>query len=334
MNKKGVSIIAAIGIVLILSVLGLVGVSLLGSVSNSVSDYLRAQRAFYIAEAGARWYLQQLKIYADAGNNWTAVGSSTDLGPKNFAGGTFSITVSNCQIDDVDILSVGIMTGYQNQQIKRQVAMHAHKKFTTTGFEYALYVKGDVHSQGAEGFTVNGKQITNATDFPSVDYPYYQSISTPGQIISGNHIFNAGTYSGIWFIDGNVEIKSNVTINGTIITTGNIDMTGSNNVTINAVLPYPALVSDGNFLFQNASNIYINGLVYVGADLSANFLSQKADNINFFGSIFIAGNFNLQNSEDIVITYNPAIIDNPPPGFYGGPGGTNVIISNNWQEVH
>jgi len=329
MNKKGMSIIAAVGIVLMLSVLGLVGLKLLSSVSTSAVDYLRAQKAFYIAEAGMKWYVEQLQNDVDWSNNAT----SGDRGPKDFAGGSFSINVSGCLIDDIDVTSVGTVTGYQGQSIKRQVTQHIKKRFYMEAFDYALYVGGQIHDQGTDNFVVDGKEKEGATNLPNVDYPYYKSIASSGQDISGSYTFHAGTYSGIWYINGDVYFNSNVILNGTVVTTGQIFMDNKSYITVNATQPYPALVSEGNFHFQDASHITVNGLIYVGADMTANFLMQKAEDINFYGTVIVAGNFNLQNSEDVGITYNPDIIDNPPPGFYNG-GGANIITITNWHEVY
>jgi hypothetical protein len=57
---------------------------------------------------------------------------------------------------------------------------------------------------------------------------------------------------------------------------------------------------------------------------------QKAEDITFTGTVIVAGNFNVQNTDDVSITYNDAIIDNPPPGFTST---TGAPTTSDWQEV-
>lgn len=324
MNKNGVSIVATIGIMLILSVLAMAGVSLLGSASGLGMDYMQAQQAFYIAEAGKEWYLEQLQDDSDWSNN-------TNELPKAFGGGSFTITVSNASQNAINVISNGSLTGYESQPVQRVIEAGITRQALAEGYNYAIYAGGKIDTNNTENLNINGNTKENQTDFPSVDYSYYQSIAS--HVISGNYTFTAGTYSGIWYVDGNVSIDSAVTLNGTIVTTGNINMTGSDNIVVTATPPYPALVAEGNFLFQNASNITVAGLIYVGANMSGNFLSQRAENINFTGTILIKGNFNLQGSKDVTITYDPSILGNPPPGFSGGGGTGAVMTSAGWHEV-
>jgi len=322
-DNKGISVAGVIAIMLILSLLGIVGVSLLGSTSSLGLDYMQSQQVFYIAEAGREWYIEQIQ----ADNNWSDNASSGDKGPKNFANGSFTITVSDCQTDSLDMVSTAVLTGYENQALQRVVSCHVERGIPDA-FNYALYVGGNITSQGADNFTVTGEQAEGVTNFPSVNFFYYQSIAD--HVISGNHTFASGTYSGVWYVDGNVTVNSNVAINGSIISTGNIDMNHNENITITAVSPNPALIAEGNFQFQDSDHITITGLIYVGANLSGNFLMQKAEDINFTGSVLVAGNFNLQNSEDVNITYDESTLDGLPPGLSGG---SSSVVASGWKEV-
>ena len=322
-NESGVSIIGIVAVTFILSLLGVVAVSVLTTSSSLSTDYMQAQQAFYIAEAGRQWYIEQIQVDSDWSNN----ASSGNKGPEDFAGGSFLITIPKCSSNSIDVISTATITGYENQAVKRAVSCSVERSIPDA-FNYALYVGGSIHSQNTEDFIVNGQQIENTSVLPTVDFTYYQSIAN--NVISGDKTFTSGAYSGVWYVDGNVTVDSNVTINGTIIATGNIDMKSKSNIVINASSPYPALVANGNFQFQDSLNITVNGLIYVGADLSGNFLMQKAENINFTGTVMVAGNFNIQNSEDVTITYDPAVVVSLPPGFSGG--STSVVLSV-WKEV-
>lgn len=326
MSIKGISIVGTVGIMLILSILGIVGVSLLGSTSSLALDYLQSQQAFYNTEAGLKWYLQQLKNDADWSNN----AATGDKGPKDFAGGTFTITVSQCFTDSITVTSAGAIIGYESQPVQRKSTISVTRSQSFDGYGYAIYVGGTIDTAGSENLVISGNQKNGATDLPTVDFAYYQSIAE--HVISQNYTFTAGQYSGLWYIDGNATVDSGVTLNGGIIATGNISMNGSTNIAITAVSPYPALVTNSNFLFQNTDYINITGLIYVGANFTGNFLSQKAQNINITGTIFVGGNLNLQNTKNVSVTYDASIIDNTPPGFTC-PGGTSSITTTGWKEI-
>jgi Tfp pilus assembly protein PilX len=317
-KKEGVSIIATVAIMLILSVLGIVAVSLLGSSSNLAVGYLQSQQAFYISQAGIEWYLEKLQNDTDWSDN-------TNESAKNFAGGAFTITIASPLANSIEVTSTATLAGYESQTMQR--VTHTHVSRIPTAFNSALYIEGDIQDSGAD-YTVTGGQQSHASDLPTVDFSYYQGIAD--HVISGNYAFNAGTYSGIWYVDGAVNIASGVTLNGTIVATGQISLNGTSNVTITATSPYPALVCEGNFHFQNTDNITVTGLIYVGANATGNFLSQKAENVNFIGTIIVRGNFNIQNANNVNIVYDSSIRENPPPGF-SSTAYLTVVVS--WEEV-
>lgn len=319
LDKKGVSIIATVAIMLILSLLGLTGVSLLGSASSAGLAYMQAQQSLYIAEAGLNWYMEQLQNDTDWSDN-------ANLSSVNFAGGIFTISVSNAQIDSIDASSASSVTGYESQPIRRVVTAHLTRSLKA--FDYVIYAGGSINDSQAVNLSINGDQQEGVPteDLPVVDFPYYEEIA-PNKIYANHTFTSAGSpYSGLWYIDGNVTVDSNVTINGGIIATGNIGMKNKSNINISASSPYPALVSQGNFQLQGASNVNISGLIYVGADMTGNSLWQQSEDITVTGVIIVAGNLDLQQSEDVTINYQaPASM----PGF-SGPSSINY---STWKEV-
>jgi hypothetical protein len=92
LNKKkqnrGVSIIAAMAIILIASVLTFVMASMLGRVSGRSLDSLRSAQAFAIAQGGLNWFMMQLA--SDTNWNILPTGSNIPLGK-----GTFTVTTSS-----------------------------------------------------------------------------------------------------------------------------------------------------------------------------------------------------------------------------------------------
>ena len=77
MNKKGLGIIAAILIMLVVAVMGVTLASLLGTNTQSSINYMQSQQAFFLAESGAQNALLALKNYttgaAWTGAAWTGV---------------------------------------------------------------------------------------------------------------------------------------------------------------------------------------------------------------------------------------------------------------------
>ena len=315
-NHKAFALIAAVMIMVLFGALGVFGVSLLSTDIHISLDTLKSAEAFFLAEAGMQYALKH-ELSQDA--DWS---DNSDIFNISMASGTFSI-----EYEEKTTYTAKIKFTGTKENITRCFTVNFKRDVP---FNYAVYVGGNLHTQGADNLTIVGEQEEGATDFPTVNFSYYQSIADPGQVISGNKTFTAGTYSGIWYIDGNATVESNVTVNGSIIATGNITMKDNSNIVITADSPYPALVSNGNFIFQNSDSITVNGLIFVGADLTANFLVQRVSNINFTGTVIVAGNFNLTNSEDVTITYDESIIDNPPPGFPAGPGSS--INLDTWRE--
>ncbi|MCU0651873.1 MAG: hypothetical protein MUC39_02905 [Candidatus Omnitrophica bacterium] len=88
LNKKGISLIIAIAIMLICSVLGVVMAQLLGVTSRGSVDYLRSAQAFGITQGGMNWY----KMLLAGTSDWDTTTNQTGL---TFGPGTFDVALSN-----------------------------------------------------------------------------------------------------------------------------------------------------------------------------------------------------------------------------------------------
>lgn len=309
-NKSGgFALMTAVILLVLFTTLGLSGVSLFSTDTHIAWDTLSSAQALFLAEAGMQYALENLSHDSDWSDN-------TDVS-KSMAGGTFNIHYISKTPDTASVSFTGT-----RGNVSRKFTVNLVKQLLS--LDYAAYVSGDMHTQGATNLTITGKVQTEAANLPTVNLAYYEGIAD--HKIYTNQTFNAGTYSGIWYVAGSVTIDSNVTINGTVIATGNLSMKGSSNITITPSLPYPALIANGNFQFQNSNNITINGLIYVGADMNGNFLLQSAQNFTVIGTVIVAGNFNLQQSDSVTITYRS---QGALPGF-SGPG---VPVYNTWQEA-
>ena len=136
----------------------------------------------------------------------------------------------------------------------------------------------------------------------------------------------------MWYVDGNVNIGSYVNINGGIISTGNVSIDRVNNINITASATYPALVTQGKLDIKNSGDIEINGLVYVGADLDGNMLAQGTTSVSITGTLLVAGNFNLQQSNTVSVTYDASQTQNLQ-GISGGETEITITPQTDWDEI-
>jgi hypothetical protein len=174
-------------------------------------------------------------------------------------------------------------------------------------------INGDVNSgssinQGS--VVINGTVTDNSPiTIPSVDFNAYQAEAD--HIISGNHRFGAGTYNGIYYVNGNATIDSAATFNGTIIATGNIRFVNSSSIAINPTSPYPALVAMGNIEGNNSASVAINGVTFA----LGNIVLSNSASVAIYGSLIAGGNFEIKNSAALSVTYDQDIAQDPPPYF-------------------
>ena len=90
MNKQGFAFIAAIIIMVLLAVLGTFSLSLSSSDINIAINTERSIEAFYVAEGGLQYYLEQL---SNQDSSWrTPPAKPSD---KSLGSGTFTITTAN-----------------------------------------------------------------------------------------------------------------------------------------------------------------------------------------------------------------------------------------------
>lgn len=339
-NNEGFVLLIALGIMVTVTLM--VGVYLnivLNERVLSVKDYHKKQ-VFWLAEAGLQDCIHKLN---DSTFRDSVIVDTTDenypttIGPVYLDNDSYTMVLTKTTLsvtEEVTQELYSLTITATVDELTHTITQSVLVVSELGAFDYAIYVSGDIHSSETTNFTITGKTKTSAVNLPTVDFAYYKNIADPDQDITGHYTFtDQGTepdYSGIWYVDGNVVFESNVTFEGTIVGTGKVDIKNCDNVTITATSPYPALIANGNFTFQNTSDLTINGLIYVGSDMKGNFLTQQAENIIFNGTIIVAGNFNLQQSKNIIVTYDPTILTNPPPGITGGGTIVNVTSQSDW----
>ncbi len=314
-NKRGVVLVFTFIIVVSIIVFVVAFLSVMAIRTKSAGYDIMSHQAFWIAEAGMQDVFFQIIDDASYRSNPTQV--SGTLGNGNYVVG-----VSRFQ-DVYTMTSSGTV-----DVITRQITMSVEVT-VSDAFDNAIYAGGNIQTTGATNLSITGTQVSMATEFPSVDFSFYQTAAPAGQDISGNHTFTAGTYSGIWHIDGSVTIDSGVTINGSIVATGAVTSTNEANITINPTSNNPALISNDRINFFETDNITIDGLIYSGADGSGEFNLSRADTVDITGVIISGGATNLSQSTDATITYDGSIAADPP----GGLATTNFVFQNDWDEI-
>jgi len=315
-DKKGVILGIVLIYMLIMTILGygILHLSYANSIQTNKSVF--SNQAFWLADAGIEQVLCKLTTDSPAGYRQSPTGFSGSGGILNNYNGNYAVSVDKGDPD----LTIFTSRGTYGQLNNRSVSYTLPNAFFSP-----LYYDKNAHCD--EGITFQGGAPTPGTVPSSMDLSYYSNAAqAAGQYVPGNKTFSAGVYSGIWYVGRRATIESGVTINGSVIAANGIDFNGSN-IVINPTLPYPALVTNGNLNINSDSAITVRGVVYVGG----NILAQNNSYSSFTGTIITGGNVNYQNAQAVVVTYDPAVISNPPPGldFPGMPSAGDSY----WREV-
>lgn len=181
--------------------------------------------------------------------------------------------------------------------------------FTTASSSSGAYLKLDAGAGQAREFVQFEVLFDTAQDYDDLNIQYSDNgsswasvtIDTAGFVPGGNTSSKRYRYS--WDSVGNHRywraVKNSSGDGGTYTESQFIAKLPDD------ISPFsnPALISNGNFTFQNADDITVIGLLYCGADLSGNLLIQQTQYINFVGISIVTGNFNAQQSEYISVLY-------------------------------
>lgn len=292
-KKRGVTLIAAIIIMLIMSVLGLTLASMLGVTSRGSLDYLRSAQALGLAQAGLNWYMMRLAGIA----NWS---SETNQTAVSLGAGTFDVTINSQTSNKINFTVTGNVTGTDGVTIKRTMTQSATK--TIKGANFALFwgtdngsvnfnnmtIIGDYWSRGTTSFEASSsitgglayrpdtEDITGAGSFtefsvsspypsmPVLDLSYYTGLcSTYDAKITGSGTINWNedhTLSGDIFtcqdFNTNTTAGSSVTISGYgyIIASRDMEL----NTAAGSGRTLTITPSGGNIVLIAARNITIN----------------------------------------------------------------------------
>jgi len=315
--------------------------------TRNVSAQVNNVKGGYLAEAGlnkAVWFLNNTAPDNTTDGSWRTTAYPADPGPnptdpqqENLGNGTYTMWVETSG-SDIQVTARGTLNGVE-RIIRETITLGTT---VPAAFNYAQYANGDIEFNSSSG-TVTGDIATTGTVdnesgmtitgtitegssvvAPTVNTSSYQSIADT--TVSGNRTFSAGTYSGIWYVDGKVTINDNVTFNGTIVATGNIVLTNTDNFASTPTSNYPALVSDATITGNRMGSAIINGLVF--AATSINIPRGTSNTIN--GSLISGGDIDLNNGSGWSITYDSDLASDPPPYFIEGSGSAT---GDGWVEL-
>lgn len=357
-KNKGFSLIMTIIVIVLFAALGTVGLSLLVIETHISVDTVFSSRAFFIAESGLQYFYEYNDLANNS--NWTT-GVSNPPADIVLGNGTFTVTNANPLKDQIDVISKGEVTGWEGEVVIRYVRVTVergaltnatecfkrtmHSFGTNTDFHFSTGTinghadpdYGDVASKGAVKFEggmtfVNSTAIDGSVIPSPVPDPFsdllddYKAITPAGNIKAGGYTFTAGTYGSpgneqLYYIEGNVNIDSNVTIYGSVIAENNITLANSN-IVVDAPSGYPAFVADNNVEGDNlAGNSTISGLIYADNQVTFDYLG---DNVTINGTILSGTNTSMTRGGNFTINYDIDIYTNIPRFF-----ATGTII---WKE--
>ncbi|HPQ81828.1 MAG TPA: hypothetical protein PLZ86_08935, partial [bacterium] len=260
-----------------------------------------------------------------------------------FGPGSFTVTFPSQTGSSAVVLSEGTVQG-----ITRSIEVGLSRGGGSLAFTKAFQTEGDITMEGStsgeiEGDILAGGDIDNSSSVvvdgdeesgsveaatPEPIWSYWQSIATT--TISGNYNFPSGTYSGVFYIDGNVTFSKNVTINGTVVSRGSVTLSGNENITITAVPPNPAIIAEGAVLFSGTSDVTINGWVITLSTLTMTGNTGVESN----GGFIAAGDVTFTGNSDIDVSFvAPTSGGEEVPGFIGL-AGSSPILFGTWREVY
>ncbi len=320
------------------------------SIQARASGYdIDGSKALWLAEAGLAKAFYTLKNDAGYQNSPTPI--SGTLGS-----GTYSVScVKNASA--YTFTSIGTV-GVMNRKITHSMA------FTSSTLVRAIHADGStLDFQNSTG-TINGNvscnvQIKNYSGMaisgtitqgfpmirPTLDFDYYKSLAqAAGQYVAGSKNFTSGTYSGVWYVGGQVTIGSGAIINGSVIGDSGISFAkAATNVQItpNPLTNYPALAAKQGISTSASGaggdkiglqNSTINGLILAQANITFDWVVNSTIN----GTILAGNNITMSNGTGIALNYDGNIFAPLTPGFTytEAAGGSSALVSQkDWNEI-
>lgn len=312
-NQNGMMLAPVMGILAIIASLALSYTALTLYNHKILLNDKQGEQVLFIAEAGIEDALHELKLNSD----WR-----TGFNQKSLANGLYSVSVQpTTWPNTANALALSSEGKILNSRVKSVIT--AIVSLGQALFSSAMQSTQNININNSTGtvsgsltagtvYTLNGAlvvqgQKTNNSTLP-VTAPNFSALKNAATVlVTGEKHFTAGTYTGVWYVDGTVLIDSNVTINGTIISTGHIQFGNTTNVRIITGDTKSALISGNTILGSNAQNAYIEGMVYASQSIQLN--DQK--NCTYIGAIAAPGDISSNNSQNMSVIYNGTYATTP-----------------------
>ena len=275
MNKRGLGIIAAVIIMLIIAVMGVAVVSFLNRNTAGTANYVQSQQAFYLAESGV-----QKAFLALNRNDW---GGWTGTDPKTIQStladyGDYDISISGFSGESPRISTWGFVPNRSAQGMAvRRVDVKAVK--TNLFQAYAAFAGGAGVGKGV-AIKLSGNSFTDSYDS---SLGAYNAIGSDGQINKGAD-GDVGTNADI-SVSGNAHIYGDASTGADGVFSDQSAVTGK--ISYDLSITLPAVVVPASL-----AALPPEGAVDSSRDISGN---HKFTNINL-------------SSGDVMTVTGPAII--------------------------
>jgi len=350
-NRKAVAMLFTFLIIFALTA-ATVGFVYLSKMQARQSKYdVDTAQALWIAEAGIQQAIYNIR---NDGSFRAQIGDINSPAYVNatLAGGSFSVTVYQLSAPAGNQVTLNMISTGTVGSVQR-VASQTMLVDTTHAFSYAAHafgthvdfqdstgeINGDLAAinfiKNYDDMTVNGtitQQSGQANPAP-VDMNAYagiaDSIEGPGFKFDKNTTYGAPGAELIWYIQGNVNIESNVIIYGTVVAEGNISLMQNENFTIDSASGYPALLAGNNIKGDGLTNASMSGVIYADNNIDL----DSTANVTIFGSVVSDNNTHLRYGTNLILNHDPDLDDNPPP-YFSGEGALTPSVSpqKDWAE--
>lgn len=339
-GKKGFTLVVAIFIVLVFSVIAVVAASLMSSDSIGVVKDINGIRALHLAEAGIRYTIvSSLENDTDWSNN---TGFAKILSP-----GYFTISYSYQSKNSLVVQSVGVVNG-----ISRTVSANMTRSISLSPFGFGLYagnqgggpltiqntaiIDGDFYYNGDVTMKnyaqlINGTMYSNSLTLqnsatcaswetlpdPPVPPPTFTSTYYDGLLAETNKTATSSLSmsSGTKYLSGGTYYYKSITLSGSAQIVG----------------PGTLVATTGNLIVQNTASIGNNVRLIIKG--TSTFKNSAA--VGNSSEVISNGSITLQNSQNfprdnLLFTYGDISFDNTAY-FYGSilaPSGEMVSVNS------
>src|SRR3989339_20036 len=301
MNRRGVTLVAVMFIILTMTMLVISLSSLFYSSSSLAVRGYYSLKTFYIANTGQEYYFKLLSQDLDWSN-------PPFPETKAFNGGYFSIATSSASKDSIVVTVTAVLTAEGTTYIR--IIRPSYGRSIGSGWaNYSLYFAGtaigDDETDIGNNVVINGDIFLNSDvdlgsnvdvngdllatgwidgstsevagvaspyeatpeGFPVLDTTYYDAEIASAEALPPLNRTLSGTISGTYYVNGNLIIGQNSTVqnNAKFVASGNITINNNVNIGDNTTF-----ISGGTITINNNVEIGTGGLFFASIGISIN----------------------------------------------------------------